>query len=285
MTWAIDRKLHWTDHYVEYGFAVIKRVVGDEFIKPALEEVRRLRNAADAPFNQWTAKPHSCHMPYDGKSMPVLASVYDQPGVRGVIDTMFASRDAWNGERAFQLFVSAYDVEAKQVVSPVGHLDFVHCPIPSVGSGFMFQVSLINSEPFSGNLSLYPGGHKKVQKYLIENPDAQYPEDPTIVSYMHGEPYEFVAEAGDMVLFHHLIGHNGNPNHAANRTPRIVIHGQGLLKEWPREVDPDRPRYGPWERSMATNGKHRTRKPELEWITEWRAEQAKLKKPKPAAAY
>ena len=33
------------------------------------------------------------------------------------------------------------------------------------------------------------------------------------------EPFEFVAEPGDGLFFHHLVGHNGNRNAATNRSP------------------------------------------------------------------
>lgn len=279
MTWAIDQKLHWTDHYVEYGFAVIKHVVGDEFVKPAMEEVRRVLEVGDQPPSQWAKK--TIHKPYDGTNFPTLATVYEQPGVRDAIRTMFGDTNRISPTKAFQLFVTTYDPDAKAKVSPQGHLDFVNTPIPIIGSGTMFQVSLIDSEPFSGNLSIYPGSHKTIQKLLIENPDRQFPDDPQINKELEREPYEFVAEKGDMIFFHHLVGHSGNYNHAAKHTPRVVIHGQALLDHWPREVTPHHPRFGAWERSLAVNGAYRTRQDEEAWIMDYKAKNKKAK----AAAY
>src|SRR5262245_33706580 len=81
MTFAIDKNLHWTDHYAEYGFAVVKHAVKDDFIKPAMEEVKRLLGT-DLPPRQWTAEAkHSVHKPYDPATMSVLPKVYDQPGL------------------------------------------------------------------------------------------------------------------------------------------------------------------------------------------------------------
>ena len=54
MTWQIDRSLHWTDHYIEYGFAKIDRAVGPEFTEPAMAEVRRVLGHENRPLNEWT---------------------------------------------------------------------------------------------------------------------------------------------------------------------------------------------------------------------------------------
>ena len=84
-----------------------------------------------------------------------------------------------------------------------------------------------------------------------------------------------------MLLFHHLVGHGGNPNHAANRTPRVVLHGQGLRKEWLNETDPANIKVGPWERSLAQNGRYRVTHDEHEWIVNYKKQHKAAK----AAAY
>ena len=56
MTWAIDQKLHWTDHYAEYGFAVIKNTLDPKFIDAALAEIREMFGHQNLPLNQWTTK-------------------------------------------------------------------------------------------------------------------------------------------------------------------------------------------------------------------------------------
>jgi hypothetical protein len=283
MTFAIDRSMHWTDHYVEYGFAVIKGVVGDEFIKPALDEIRRVIKHENIPFNQWEKGKTPTRQPNGIKEFPFCHTIYDQPGIRSIIDTMFGSPDEWNGERAFQLFITPFDPEAKAELSKGHHIDFVRTPIPIFGSGFMFQVSLIKSEPFSGNITLLPGTHKTVQRLLVENPERQWPTDPIVDAvFQDVEPFEFVAEPGDVCVFHHLVGHAGNNNHAANRTPRIALHCQGLRKQWLRELDPADPTLSPWQRSLAfTGGPYRTVRDEEEWIVNY--QKTRTTKPKVAA--
>lgn len=268
MSFQVDSSLHWTDHYVEHGFAVVKGAARPAFVEEALAEVRQL-GGAEKPLSEWRkGDAVAGHHPYNGSNFDVLPRVYDEPGVRDVIDTMFGSPDEWNGERTFQLFVTAYDPDAEAKLSPQGHIDFVRCPIPVMGSGFMFQLSLVDSERFSGNITIYPGTHRDVQRRVIDNPAWRYPTDAGELPQV--EPFEFVAEAGDMLLFHHLVLHNGNSNHAANRTPRVVIHGQGLRDAWLREVDPATAR-SPWERSLAVSGHYRAPRDEEVMMREHRS--------------
>jgi hypothetical protein len=269
MSFQIRRNMHWTDHYVEYGFAVIKNVVGPEFINPALSEIRRLIKN-DLPLNQWNKQNAPTRVDGSGDN-PVLAQVYDQPGIQEIIKTMFGHEDHWNHERAFQLFINPFDPDARQVLSDRGHLDFVRTPIPIFGSGFMFQVSLVRSEPFSGNLTIYPGSHKPVQAALAKNPDLFYPDSQEIVQAITCEPYEFVAEPGDVCVFHHLVGHNGNPSHATGKSPRITLHCQGLCENWLQEIDPSAKGMSPWRRSLAfTGGPYRVVEDELQKILRYK---------------
>lgn len=242
----IDPRLHWTDYYVQFGFAVVKRIIDQDFIQEALEEVRRLVGSK-LPFNHWTKD--NINIP-NGSASPVLAKIFDQPRVRAAIDEMFGSPDQWNGDRSYSLFLKPYDPKAKRELLEKGHIDFVEVPIPVLGSGLMMQVSLLDKEPFGGNITIWPGTHRIVQKCAMENPRWRYPGNWDDIPKV--EPFEFVAGAGDALFFHHLVAHQGNP--CCTRTPRISLHCQALRKEWLPEIDPKTPGLSPWERSLSLNG-------------------------------
>ena len=282
MAFSIDNKLQWTEHYVEHGFCVIKGVVGRDFIDPALEEIQGSLDH-DLPLHQWDINNTPRRHQVATSAYQHLPKIYDQPGIRDIFKTMFAPSHRWNGERHFQVFISPYQEDIDMPVLPgVGHIDFVKCPIPIFGSGFMFQVSLVKTEPFSGNITIYPGTHKKVQRALADNPDLQYRTDPIFEELLRAEPFEYVAEPGDVLLFHHLVGHQGNVNHAAGRSPRVALHCQANCEQWLRELDPADENLSPWERSLTfTGGRYRTRRDEEEWIREF----AKTRVTKPAVVY
>ena len=244
--------LHWTDHYVKYGFAVRRGLVDRAFCARALDEVRSMLGQT-LPLNEWT-RENTGQRHHIASENRVLRGVYDDPGLRAAIDEMFGGPGIANDQRQFQLFISPYDPDAKAQISPRGHIDFVKCNIPVFGSGFMFQVSLVKSEPFSGNITIYPGTHTHVQRLVMNDRSWRFPANEADIPDV--EPYEFVAEPGDVLFFHHLVCHSGNNCHSAGRSPRVVLHCQALRDEWLHEVDPDQPGLSPWERSLATNGRY-----------------------------
>ena len=283
---SVEPDMHWTEHYAKYGFAMVPAVLGSDYIDEAQSEVQRLVGNG-LPFDQWTVenvpitsssgrvdasesdeyRQHQRDRLGDshyyggilhwsspgGDDTPTLNRVYDQPRVRAAIDELFGSSDLFNNERNLSLFIKPYDSNAPRALKPVGHVDFVKKPIPIFGSGTIFQVSLVDKEPLGGNISVWPGTHRLVQKCLIENPHWQYPTDwediPT------GEPFEFVPAAGDMMFIHHLVAHAGNP--CCTRMPRVSLHCGAFQDEWVTAVDPAHPGLSPLLRSLAQNGAYR----------------------------
>lgn len=263
MAFQIDTNLHWTEHYIEHGFCVIKGVLTPEFCKAGVAAFARALGT-DLPPSQWSvdtlAVPHHHgRIPLGPDIQPFLDTIFDQPGHRNVIDTMFGDSNAWNGERHAQAFLCVFDPANKQTYPDWGHIDFVEVRIPILGNGFAYQASLVDTEPFSGNITIYPGYHKVVQKRLLEDATFWFDNDgPRFQAWLDlvpkVEPFEFIAEAGDLLLFHHLVGHQGNANAATNHAPRIAIHGHVGHRHWLQEIDPARPDLSPFERSLAHNG-------------------------------
>jgi len=283
---SVEPDLHWTDHYARYGFAIVPDVLDAEYIGEAQDEVCRLVGTG-LPFDQWTAENvpitsgsglvdvskseehrrrqrdrlddsgyHAGIIHWSsrgGDDTPVLNRVYDQPRVRAAIDEMFGSSDLFNDERTISLFIKPYDSNATRALNPVGHVDFVKKPIPIFGSGTIFQVSLVDKEPFGGNISVFPGTHRLVQKCLMENPDWQYPTNWEDIPME--EPFEFVPAAGDMIFIHHLVAHAGNQ--CCTRMPRVSLHCGAFQDEWVTEVDPAQAGLSPLLRSLTPNGKYK----------------------------
>lgn len=248
---TIDTSLHWTDHFAKHGFAVVKNILEPSFIQEALGEVKRLVNNG-LPLDEWTCD----NTPKLGtqEHNEIFRKVYDQPKLRSAVDQMFGSPHCYTDERKFQLFFKPRDPAAKPELLKAGHIDFVDVPVPIFGNGFMVQVSLVDKQPFGGNITIWPGTHKVVQKRLMEDPTWRFPKNWDNIS--RGEPFEFVAGAGDALFFSHLVAHEGNP--CATPRPRISLHCQMLCKEWLTEIKKDQD-LSPWERSLAQNGPYKVR--------------------------
>jgi hypothetical protein len=238
----------------------------------ALNEVRKIV-CNDRPLTEWVndnpekhnnsdAHPGQWHYPFfqdPGRTgwtpqNPVLESLYDQPRLRAALDQLHGDPDAWDGVRNYYIFLNPYNPKAKTEIEPQGHIDFT-VPIPVLYRGFTFQIALVDTKPFSGNTTIYPGTHVPVQKALMADPNRAITQaNESLTGPV--EPYEFVAKVGDVLFMHHLVYHSGNPSHAPNRKPRIGLHAESFRKEWPTSIDPNKVTMSPWERSLALNGFH-----------------------------
>lgn len=257
MAFEIDTTLHWTDHFVKYGFAVLRNQVSREFIDRSLEQIRRNVEGPgrDLPFDQWTVN----NVKFVGEvpGDPVLDTVYEQPNIRHIIDTMFGTPEVgsptgWSGKPAYRVFLTPFDPDYKPQKLWGGHIDFGGNMIPAFGDAFVIQVALHDTEPFGGNITVIPGSHKLVQQSAIENPLMQYPYD--FQDFPFTEPYEFVAKAGDVFIMHHLSFHTGNS--CASHQPRIALHTQAQRSTFLTLADPADPNNPPWVKSFTLNGRH-----------------------------
>jgi hypothetical protein len=268
MPFQIDTSIHWTEHYVEHGFCVIKRAVPQTFCDSVIAVLQDAFETTRPPAEWNTETIQSPVLETLRKTnmqspelRTALESVYDEPAFVDILESMLAPGSKWNGIRAAGCFLRLQDPANKPEnpeLAPYGHLDFVDRHIPLFGDGFTCQVSLVKSEPFSGNTSIYPGWHKIVQKHLLENPDFQFApsrqeEWRAIVPQV--EPFEFVADPGDVMLFHHLVGHEINMNYSRSGVPRTVIHCLAAGDVWLNSIDPATRDLSPWMRSSAHNGK------------------------------
>ena len=262
--------MEWTEHFVEYGFAVAKGVVDKAYCEEAVERIKELVDDP-RPLDQWTVeKPGIKHEWFrDGNSDPVLRKVFDQPRLRSAVATMHGGPEHWNSRETLGFFVKPYDPNVEAVLSPEGHIDFGKQHIPILYRGFAMFVLLADTEPFSGNTMAWPHTHRIIQKQLIEHPTMQQPsqffED---LQKDLPEPYEFVGEAGDVFLMHHLTLHSGNDSHSANRITRVAFVVDAWRDQWVTEVDPATAGLSPWHQSLALNGAYKT-------IYDERAERAK----------
>ena len=256
---SLEPELSWTDHYVKYGFAISRGLVDRAFCDEALQEIERLVDNK-IPVEEWTTENTPIwHKPfYQGANSPnpVLDKLFEQPRLVAAIDELFGGSEQWNRERNYYIFLRPYNPDAEAKIAPRGHIDFPSQFVPALYRGFTFQVALQDTEPFSGNLSLYPGTHKVVQKAVIDNPQLEWTSGQADLPST--EPFEFVARAGDVVWMHHLVFHSGNVSHSANHVSRIGLHGEAFRDEWLQSIDPDETNLSPWQQSLAHNGAFRT---------------------------
>ena len=278
MTFQIDESLHWTEHYVRHGFAVVRGLVDRGFCEEAFAEVSNMvgdeRPATESSkydgdkLDDPMSRPARWHRPFfedPGRTgltpqNSVLERLFERPSLRAAIDEMFGDAQAWDGVRNYYIFLNSYDPDSEAKLEPTGHIDF-KVPTPILYRGFTFQIALLDTEPFSGNTTIFPGTHMSVQRMLMADPDQRMTSQAkTEIDAV--DPYEFVAGVGDVLFMHHLVYHEANPSHSLNRKPRLGIHAEAFRTRWLTEVDPDDSDLSPWQRSLALNGPYRVQRDE-----------------------
>jgi hypothetical protein len=253
----IDDSLHWTDHFVEHGFGIVKGLIDTAFCEEAVEHIKALVNDP-RPLTEWTVeKPGIHHAKFRAKSDPVLRKIYDQPALVDAIATMHGGPDYWNRRETFYFFVKPYDPSAAAELDLQPHIDYAGF-VPILYRGFAMFIILSDNEPLSGNTVVWPGTHRIIQKQLMADPTT-HQKSPFFKDFLQDlpDPYEFSGEAGDVMFTHHLLLHSGSTSHSANRIPRLAIVCDGWRDQWVTEIDPATPNLSPWLQSLAHNGAYK----------------------------
>ena len=100
-----------------------------------------------------------------------------------------------------------------------GHIDGMYPPSPANPDGVLNNFTAVvgiqlsdMSRPGMGNLSVWPGSHRKAAAHLRDaGPQSLYMGIPKID---YGEPIQITANAGDMIIMHYLLVHGVTHNHA-----------------------------------------------------------------------
>jgi hypothetical protein len=244
MPFAIDPARPWTAHFVDYGFAVLKRLVDRELCGELLREVRRLLQD-DRPLDEWGSEsPGQKYMPLDVATMPLLDSFAGNDRLRQALEEIFGSPTSVVDN--FSLWLNPYNPHGRPAFLPLGHIDS-----GDPDRGISWQVSLVDTEPFSGNTTIFPGTHRLVNEALRVRPELRGKGGAFLEVRRPFSPCEFVAEVGDVLFLHHLTCHSGNPSHAARRSPRVAIRAEAYYK------GSERLALSPWQRSLLPPGPSR----------------------------
>jgi hypothetical protein len=170
--------------------------------------------------------------------------------VKAAVNELFGEPAAGELTRTYYtLWLNPYNPTARASFRPLGHIDS-----GDPYRGISFQISLIDTEPFGGNMTVFPGSHKVLHRVLLEHPEQAGVGGSFVEVARPLPPYEFVAEAGDVLLVHHLAFHSGNPAHSAGKVPRVALRAEAFRPAGMAGVEPGREGASAFERSL---GHHR----------------------------
>ena len=114
--------------------------------------------------------------------------------------------------------------------APRAHVDDDYPTFMPAGWAVGVFVFLTPVRPQGGAFVVFPGSPRRYQQALSATPSAitSLARDPALA----GDWQEFLAEPGDALLFHHLLGHSGSDNVRDPRTRHALLsrwHPQGRL--------------------------------------------------------
>lgn len=121
-----------------------------------------------------------------------------------------------------------------------GHIDgfAAHIGQPHVPFMVGFTTNLYDVEPRGGGFIYWPGSHLTAHAYFLEHPDEiagdfRKHQRPIFSEIAPEPPREFTGKAGDVLLWHSGLCHNGSVN--VNPSPRfaVIVRYAHRLKEDP----------------------------------------------------
>ncbi|HET9959974.1 MAG TPA: hypothetical protein VFQ61_36025 [Polyangiaceae bacterium] len=241
-------------HYVEHGFAILKRAVEPALCAELLDAVRHWIGES-RPLEEWTSDaPGQKYMVAYWGAYSAFDRLFEHPVINGHLADLFgrcgyqyqSTAENQPDRRRLALWVNPFDAEARPRLNRFGHIDS-----GSPYRGLSFQVCVADTEAHSGNTSFFPGSHVPAHLAVLNNPDLAKSPGGILAHVPSGiDPFEFVAEAGDVALVHHGLVHSGNPSHSKRRRPRIALRIE-VFPEHPISVlDPSDPGRSAWERSF-----------------------------------
>lgn len=222
---TVDTSLSWAEHYVQHGFGIIPGLLSKTFCRTAVAEVGRIIGDNRSP-EEWTVtRPGKIYsVLYAGESA-ILDEIFEHPSLTEALAHMFGpygfhfdDGTSKSGRIHFALWVNPFDPDSSGALAPLGHVDS-----GSPYRGLALQVALSQTEPRGGNTTFFADTHRLLHRHLLAAAADEYPGGAFFEIPRPYAPWEFVAQAGDVALIHHLLCHSANPAAAASRRPRIAL--------------------------------------------------------------
>jgi len=194
------------DHesFIERGYALIRGVVPPALVDAAVK-------ALDAP-----PPPGAPKKRFD---IPEVAACLTPEVLRAVEELAGLGRPCQT-QRRFRDMARVHEPQTQPSV-PVSHTDNAHPVIMPDGFAIGAFIFLTKGTPGSGCFVVFPGSHKNYRRRLAFDADSLRLLDN--VTHEDGTSEEVLVEPGDLLLFHHLLGHSGSVNRTSPRTRHAIL--------------------------------------------------------------
>jgi ectoine hydroxylase-related dioxygenase (phytanoyl-CoA dioxygenase family) len=205
------------------GYLVLPGVIPDRLLAPVDAEIDTL--VAESPPPAAAVSNHSYFQP-PGRLPASNAALRDSPAIR----LAEALVRPWTLEHGLDHIQVALNIPPSAVRPGAPHIDG-HRPEQARPDSFTMLAGIYlldESAPDSGNLWVWPGSHLVHERVFREQGPAALLATSGHGCFLaappqYGEPVQVLANRGDLLLAHFLLGHNTGPN-TGNRPRRIVYY-------------------------------------------------------------
>ena len=234
------------------GYLVLPGVVPERLLAPGDAEINALVAQNPPPADAGSAPSYSRP---PGRLPACDAALRDSPAIR-LAEALVSPRTLDHGHHHIQV---ALNIPPSADRPGAPHIDG-HRPEQARPDSFtmLAGVYLVDeSAPDSGNLWVWPGSHRVHERVFREQGPAALLATSGHGCFLaappqYGEPVQVLANRGDLLLAHFLLGHNIGPN-TSNRTRRIVYYRlscPGHASRWADTFTAALTEYGPVRRAL-----------------------------------
>ena len=222
-------EMDWRTSLLERGYAHWPRLVSPALVDAARAAIAEdLRSHYDASREQEYGSRTYC--PTIVASRPIMDLLERSP-VRDMVDAAIGFDALGHGDGQIAIRW-AHNVDRE--LPPDWHIDGIPSPDNGVPPGALDTLTAVvgvflttTPRAFSGNLTVWPGSHRVLERYFRERgPRSLYEPLPELAL---GEPEQIVCAAGDVVLMHYELAHTAAVN--TSSVDRIAVYFRTLLRD------------------------------------------------------
>ena len=188
------------DYFLEHGYLALRQVVPREICARA---VTLLESEGD-----------------ESPTTQEAVAACNTEGLFGAIGELFGPQYDFDATPVFRDMKRPHEPE-KEWPTPVAHVDDAYPILMPDGWAIGSFVFLTRVESRGGAFLYFPGSPLRYRQAASEGCDAI--KKLAALEEYAGSYREFLAEPGDAILFHHLMGHCGSPNVADSTTRHALL--------------------------------------------------------------
>ena len=191
------------EHFLEHGYVVVANAVSPETISAVLPELEEDNDK--------------------GRDLPGIRACASERLIAAVAE-LFGPGNEPVRKTSGRDMVRPYEPEAEWA-GATAHVDDAYPTLMPNGWAIGCFLFLTRVRSRGGAFIFFPGSPWRNRGLMEENWQAA--KDAVALPENSGPPREFLAEPGDAILFHHLMGHCGSPNVS---DPEVTRHA--VLTRW-----------------------------------------------------